>query len=294
VAGGARARPEAIRQLAELRRRLAAAEDALIDALAAMKQAEGASDAAEDRFAAAERALEAAARTARRPRVGCAAERCTRGEPSWEPSFADIRPYRARSSVRSIYLTSYRATVNDIERRRWPPSHREGHSPTRQAGTLGHMPPEPDRRWAHIVGGIDGEGRVQPMSFDVLDGLAAEWAELLPDAVGQDGPGALLRMARSLFAHAWLIGFQAMEAAFRVLYPNSERVPLRKLIRRAEREGILPSNIADVADTGAGLRNLFSHPATQAALTVGMAASMLENTHRLVALVVAAARQTAS
>jgi hypothetical protein len=142
------------------------------------------------------------------------------------------------------------------------------------------------------------------MSFDVLDGLAAEWAELLPDAVGQEGPGALLRMARSLFAHAWfdyefmvvacLIGFQAIEAGFRVLYPNSEQVPLRKLIRRAEREGILPSNIADVADTSAELRNLFSHPATQTALTVGMAASMLENTHRLVALVVSAAEQIAS
>jgi hypothetical protein len=69
---------------------------------------------------------------------------------------------------------------------------------------------------------------------------------------------------------------------------------LGKLIRRAEREGILPANIADVADTGAELRNLFSHPATQAALTVGMAASMLENTHRLVALVMSAAGQIAS
>lgn len=56
----ARERREAIRQLAGLRRRQAAAEDALADALAAMKQAEGAFDAAEDRFGAAERALDAA------------------------------------------------------------------------------------------------------------------------------------------------------------------------------------------------------------------------------------------
>jgi hypothetical protein len=56
VADGARERREAIRQLAELRRRQAAAEDALTDALAAMKSAEGAFDAAEDRFGAAERA----------------------------------------------------------------------------------------------------------------------------------------------------------------------------------------------------------------------------------------------
>jgi len=39
VADGARGRREAIRQLADLRRRLAAAENALADALAAMKQA---------------------------------------------------------------------------------------------------------------------------------------------------------------------------------------------------------------------------------------------------------------
>jgi hypothetical protein len=46
VADGPRERREAIRQLAGMRRRLAAAEDALTDALAAMKQAEGAFDAA--------------------------------------------------------------------------------------------------------------------------------------------------------------------------------------------------------------------------------------------------------
>lgn len=60
MADGARERREAIRQLAELRRRHAAAQDALTDALAAMKQADGAYDAASDRFDAAERALDAA------------------------------------------------------------------------------------------------------------------------------------------------------------------------------------------------------------------------------------------
>jgi hypothetical protein len=60
VADGARGRREAVRQLADLRRRLAAAEDAVTDALAAMKQAEGVFDAASDRFDAAERAIDAA------------------------------------------------------------------------------------------------------------------------------------------------------------------------------------------------------------------------------------------
>jgi hypothetical protein len=55
-----RGRREAIRQLAGLRRRLAAAEDARADALAAMKQAEAEFDAASDRFDAAERILDEA------------------------------------------------------------------------------------------------------------------------------------------------------------------------------------------------------------------------------------------
>jgi hypothetical protein len=161
------------------------------------------------------------------------------------------------------------------------------------------MQPQPDSRWANIVGRVTDAGLIQPMSFEILAGTAAQWGDLLPGGLAPDGPLELLRMARSLFAHSWfdyefmvvscLIGFQAMEAAFRVLYPESERIPFRRLIRRAHKEGILPANIADLADSGAELRNLFSHPATQAALTVGMAGPMLENTHRLVALVLTAA-----
>jgi len=60
VADGARGRRAAIRQLADLRRRLAAAEDALAEAHAASKRAEEAFDAASDRFGAAERVLDTA------------------------------------------------------------------------------------------------------------------------------------------------------------------------------------------------------------------------------------------
>lgn len=49
-----------MRQLADLRRRLEAAEGALTDGLAALKRAEEAFDAASDRFDTAERALDAA------------------------------------------------------------------------------------------------------------------------------------------------------------------------------------------------------------------------------------------
>jgi hypothetical protein len=90
---------------------------------------------------------------------------------------------------------------------------------------------------------------------------------------------------------ACLTGFQALEAAFRVLYPDAERTPFRKLIRRAQTEGILPDSIAELADAGAELRNSFSHPRTHFALTLGAAVPMLENTHRLVALVMNAAAE---
>lgn len=140
------------------------------------------------------------------------------------------------------------------------------------------------------------------MSYEILAGLASEWADLLPDTMIIDGPAKLLCMARSQFALSWfdyelmvtasLTGFQALESAFRVLYPEQgERVPFRALIRKARREGILPDNIADIAEAGAELRNRFSHPQTQTALSLGMSVPMLENTHRLVSLVMSAAAE---
>jgi hypothetical protein len=163
------------------------------------------------------------------------------------------------------------------------------------------VPAQPDCRWENIVGEVTPSGLVVMMTFEHLDGLAAEWGELVVDVDHKSGPGALLRMSRSLFAHAWfdyefmvvacLLAFQAMEAAFRALYPGQLHRPFLKLVRQARQEGVLPPTIADLAETGVELRNRFSHPETQAAYTVGMAAGMLENTHRLVALVMAAASE---
>src|SRR5690242_1889971 len=97
--------------------------------------------------------------------------------------------------------------------------------------------PEPDARWSNIVGGRGETGEPLPMTFDVLRGLADEWAEIVPAQFGEDhGPVALLRLARSVFTLSWfdyecmvlacLVAFQAMEAAFHVLYTDaSERTP---------------------------------------------------------------------
>ena len=174
-------------------------------------------------------------------------------------------------------------------------------APVRLRCHTGAVMPEPDPRWADVSACPCPDGQVRPVSFEVLAGISSGWAGLLPGAMIVDGPRRLLRMARSQFAYSWfdcefmtaacLTGFQALEAAFRALYPDAGQVPFRKLIRRAEAEGVLPASIAALADTGAELRNSFSHPLTQAALTMDAAASMLENTHRLVALVMSEASE---
>jgi hypothetical protein len=157
------------------------------------------------------------------------------------------------------------------------------------------MEPVPDPRWEHFVGGVQ-DGRPVPMSFGSLDRLASSWEPLagIGDSEDLDGPGRLLKMARSLFRYSWfdyefmvvacLVAFQALEAVFRILYPVPENKPLMKLVNQAEREGVLAPGFAGLARAGVELRNLHSHPATQRAFTPGMAVSVLERTHRLVGL----------
>ena len=138
------------------------------------------------------------------------------------------------------------------------------------------------------------------MSFAVLTEVASEWEPLGPRAEGSgESAAALLRTARSLFAHAWfnyefmvvacLVGLQAMEAAFRSLYPTATNAPLLRLVRRSVREGMLPPEVGSDAEWAVQLRNELSHPETQWAFTIGMAGRALEDIHRLVAAVVAAA-----
>jgi hypothetical protein len=138
-----------------------------------------------------------------------------------------------------------------------------------------------------------------PITFAALQNLASEWAAIVPLQPGEPGSTSLLRTARSLFAHAWfdyefmavacLVGFHATEAAFRELYPEMSAKPFQVLVKRARSDGVLPEPIADVADAGVKLRNLLSHPLSQSGFTVEMAADMLENQHRLVAVIRAVA-----
>jgi hypothetical protein len=160
--------------------------------------------------------------------------------------------------------------------------------------------PLPDPRWEIVVGGFDAQGQPYLVTFEALAEIASSWDSLVSVPPSEfDGPTRLLKMARSLFVHSWfdyefmvvacLLALQAVEASLRIMYPGPAGRPFKKLVSQAERENVLPSNIADLARTGAELRNLYSHPATQDAVTLGMATSVLENTHRLVSLVLAAA-----
>ena len=169
-----------------------------------------------------------------------------------------------------------------------------------RAGSEEYSSVEPSRdpRWANILGGFSPDGQPTPMSFKALHDLTLEWEEASPAYSADHGVGALLRTARSLFAHSWfdyefmavacLVGFQAVEAAFRYLYPGEERTPYRQLVERAETEAILPHDIAEVAKAGVELRNFLSHPLAQSGFTVGMAAGMLETQHRLSSILTAA------
>ena len=161
--------------------------------------------------------------------------------------------------------------------------------------------PIPDARWKNIVGHVSGAGTVNMMKYADLKHLSDGWATIVPEDFELDGPTAILRTSRSLFALSWfdyelmvvaaLVCFQALESAFRVLYRDAgESAPLRSLVKRARHDGDLEPQFADIADTAVELRNLLSHPRGAAAFSVGVGASMLENTHRLVVLVLQTAR----
>lgn len=90
-------------------------------------------------------------------------------------------------------------------------------------------------------------------------------------------------------AVASTVAFQALEAALRLIYPNEEKVPARALLKRIKLAQSLPENIVDVAEAGFKLRNLYSHPVQQDTISFPMATSMIESTHRLVALLIAMA-----
>jgi hypothetical protein len=149
----------------------------------------------------------------------------------------------------------------------------------------------PDERWQNIVGGVSATGEVKPMSVEVLEGLADELHEIVGDVSG--GPSELLGTARSLLVQSWfnydllaeacLKSLQAVEAAVRRHYPDKIKVPFRKLIDRAEQDGLLSKEAADILRAGVHIRNMLSHPEQQKTFTLGMAFPALRTSHLLIA-----------
>ncbi|CAB5020375.1 MAG: hypothetical protein F2692_00075 [Actinobacteria bacterium] len=163
------------------------------------------------------------------------------------------------------------------------------------------MPATPDARWTQFQEPTEpGLVKGSIVSFDGLERVAASWPEILPAELDH-GTASLLRTARSLFVHAWfdyeflaiacLTALQAVEAAVRDLYPEASKVPFARLVQRARTQGVLSEAMADLADTAVELRNLVAHPEQLVAFSPGMAESVLENSHRLVAVLAASLRE---
>lgn len=110
------------------------------------------------------------------------------------------------------------------------------------------------------------------MSFEVLKKHCEEWADLVPYSLIESTPALLLNKARSLYMQSWfnydflavavLLGFQALESAFRCYYSNNKKTSFMGLVNKARSDGILSDDMADEIKTGVMLRNLFSHPTT--------------------------------
>lgn len=118
-------------------------------------------------------------------------------------------------------------------------------------------------------------------------------SELLPAPVLLDGPFQLLRTARSLFIFSWydcdlltvavLVANQAIEAAFRVLYPElTKPSSLQALIKRAIGDGLLSYEHAEWAHDLREMRNLLSHPLAHASLDLPPTVNLLGSAHEIV------------
>jgi hypothetical protein len=174
---------------------------------------------------------------------------------------------------------------------RWPCHVKIGDQPPWD--NLG-MDPRPDPRWADRWWS-KFSGTPTP---DQLDRLVRYWAGLVPERAIIDGPLRLLCTARSLFAHslydvdflpvAVLVAYQAVEAAFRVLYPNPENAKFYTLIDRAQADGHFSGDHVEWINDLRQMRNELSHPFHQVDGTFNDTVNMLTFAHQVVAVIMQA------
>jgi hypothetical protein len=118
-------------------------------------------------------------------------------------------------------------------------------------------------------------------------------AEIL-DAAPPDGAGDILRVARSLFVHAWLdvdfftvcasLSLQAVETVVRQMYPDDEKIPYSRLVTRIEQAKLFPPEILEIMRNGIEIRNQLAHPLGVAKFDPEITASILVISHRFVAI----------
>src|SRR5579859_4390057 len=129
------------------------------------------------------------------------------------------------------------------------------------------------------------------------------WRDLLPEPSIIDGPFQLLTTARKLFIYSWhdcdlmmvavLVANQAVEAAFRTLYPEPGKPSsFQALIDRASAQSLISAGQQEVAHDIRELRNLLSHPLGQASGDVLATVNLLGFAHEIVAAIMKAAERS--
>ncbi|WP_179479042.1 hypothetical protein [Allobranchiibius huperziae] len=144
----------------------------------------------------------------------------------------------------------------------------------------------------HMIGGLDATGHPVPLQRQHLMATASGWpvSASTPDDIAQQ-----LRVARDLYTHCLLVwefnavgvawSLMAVESALRWALIARESVPFKRLINDGLSEGMYDDRTAEQLHVGRELRNEFSHPKNQPAFSLGMAAPMLETSHRVVAVI---------
>jgi hypothetical protein len=153
-----------------------------------------------------------------------------------------------------------------------------------------------DGRVVNFIGGIDASGRPLPLSREKLVATTETWPtspNTPEDIAGQ------LRVARELFVHCLLVwefsavgvawSLMAVESALRFALGAADRETFAALIKAGAARGMYDASTSELLDFGRQLRNSLSHPSNQPAMTLGMASPMIEQSHRMVALLCDAA-----
>lgn len=128
--------------------------------------------------------------------------------------------------------------------------------------------------------------------YHELRRVAGEW---FVTRATPEGPAALLRTSRDLFVHAYyeyefftvavIWSIFAVEAGLRARFDADHRMDLRRLVRQAEQDGLLPARgwEDERLDAGRKLRNRVIHGKQQIVQTPAMAAPMIAASHEVVA-----------